>query len=174
VEKDTGEGFNTDTNKLAFLLALAVILLDSPACGVTGTSTVELAESHPALLDISMPSITLAVTSTQIPAETIPPSPTSTGSVEIPDIGDGCFQLTNPPLDDERIGQMKFRLMELGYLYGPDRCTITGSVYTYVFVLFRSLVGDLQCLVQHPKSLFQLFFINNQWRNDQHRMPVGV
>jgi len=47
------------------------------------------------------------------------------------ELGSDRFRLTDPPMEDERIGKMKFRLMDLGYVYGSDACTIFTSFYTH-------------------------------------------
>ena len=46
---------------------------------------------------------------------------------------------------------------------------------TIVFIiLLYSFVCNLQCLVKNIKPLFQLFFGNDQWRDDQHSMPMRI
>jgi len=141
---------NIIMNKLPSFLALFTVILVIMACGSSATPTQEPTKPEPTAV-LSAPSNTpkappiATETSTKAPAETLQPSPVPTETTGIPEIGSDRFRLTDPPMEDERIGQMKFRLMELGYLYGPSGCPIIGSIYTHAtdaaILLFQETNG---------------------------------
>ncbi len=122
--------------KLPSFLALFTFSFVILACGSSATPAREPTKPEPTAV-LSAPSNTpkpppiTTQTSTKAAAATLQPSPVPTETTGIPEIGSDRFRLTDPPMQDERIGLMKFRLMELGYLYGPSGCPIISSTYTH-------------------------------------------
>jgi peptidoglycan hydrolase-like protein with peptidoglycan-binding domain len=68
----------------------------------------------------SRPAAPTAVTAASSPEPTRPPTPGSAG-------GDILFELRDPFMEEPRVGDLKFRLQELGY----EICTVTSAFYNY-------------------------------------------
>lgn len=118
-------------------LPVTIILILIGIEGCTSASTPVATETQ----TFSLPSPTKEIQITPNPTHTIIPAtkppatksaPTHTATPSIPDIGEDLFYLSEAPMEDDRIGLMKFRLMELGYMYHPVDCPITTNIYTHV------------------------------------------
>jgi hypothetical protein len=122
---------------LPFLLTASLLILLS-GCGLEQVSDPAAA---PAFTSTPVPTSTPApipqATRMQPSTETQTPSPVAASATNTPGpspsapaSGDEVYSLQDPPLSGERIGGIKFRLMELGYFYDPEVCAISAAFYT--------------------------------------------